>query len=306
MEKPLSAQMSRRGLALITGLPAFWLGLFFAIPFLIILRLSLSDPASSQPPYKPLLDISAGLGGVSAFLAGLDIENFITLATDSLYVSTFLTSLRIALMGTLLTLLIGYPMALAMARAPRRLRPLLLALIILPFWTSFLIRVYAWISILKQDGLLNQFLLTLGLISTPLGILNTEIAVQIGIVYSYLPFMVLPLYAVLEKQDDSLLEAAADLGATPMSSFWRITLPLSFPGMIGGCVLVFIPVMGEFIIPDLLGGSDTLMVGRLIWTEFFSNRDWPMACAIAIMLLIMLVPPMLIGRRHFEKAGTRA
>jgi putrescine transport system permease protein len=292
-----------RGRALIIGIPAAWLGLFFAIPFLIILRMSLSDPASAQPPYRPLLDFAAGLGGMSTFLAGLDGENFVTLATDSLYVSALLTSLRIALIGTALTLLVGYPLALAMARSPRHFRPVLLALIILPFWTSFLIRVYAWIAILKQDGLLNQFLLGLGLISAPLEILNTEVAVLIGIVYTYLPFMVLPLYVVLERQDESLLEAAADLGAPPWKSFWLITLPLSLPGILGGCLLVFIPVMGEFIIPDLLGGSDTLMLGRLVWTEFFSNRDWPMASSIAVMLLLIVAVPMMIGRRHLEKDG---
>ena len=298
-----AARRRDKGRAVIIGVPALWLGVFFAIPFLIILRMSLSDPASAQPPYRPLLDITAGLGGISAFLGALDVENFVTLFTDSLYVSAFLTSLRIALIGTALTLLVGYPLALAMARSPRHLRPVFLALIILPFWTSFLIRVYAWIAILKQEGLLNQALLGLGLISAPLDILNTEAAVQIGIVYTYLPFMVLPLYAVLERQDESLLEAAADLGAPPSTCFWRITLPLSLPGIIGGCLLVFIPVMGEFIIPDLLGGSNTLMLGRLVWTEFFSNRDWPMASAIAVMLLLILALPMMIGRRHLEKGG---
>jgi putrescine transport system permease protein len=301
-----AGQKRDKGRALIIGVPALWLGLFFAVPFLIILRMSLSDPASAQPPYRPLLDIAAGFGGFSAFLAGLDVENFVTLATDSLYVSAFLTSLRIALIGTVLTLLVGYPLALAMARAPRRVRPMLLALVILPFWTSFLIRVYAWIAILKQDGLLNQLLLALGLISAPLEMLNTEIAVQIGIVYTYLPFMVLPLYAVLERQDESLLEAAADLGAPRWKRFWLITLPLSLPGIVGGCLLVFIPVMGEFIIPDLLGGSDTLMLGRLIWTEFFSNRDWPMASAIAVMLLLIVAVPMMLGRRRWEKSGALA
>ncbi len=286
------------GLRALIGLPFLWLCVFFLAPFLIILRISLSDPASLQPPYRPQLDWSRGWEGVTDFLAGLDLENYVTVFTDGLYASAFITSLRIALVGTVLTLLVGYPLALAMARASRRWRPLLIALIVMPFWTSFLIRVYAWIAILKQEGLLNQFLLWLGVITTPLEILNTEIAVQIGIVYSYLPFMVLPLYAALERHDPALVEAAQDLGCTPTQAFWRVTLPLSLPGIIGGCVLVFIPVMGEFIIPDLLGGSDTLMVGRLIWTEFFSNRDWPIASAIAIVLLAILAVPILYGQRR--------
>ncbi len=286
------------GRALIIGLPALWLALLFVMPFAFVLRMSLSDPASAQPPYRPLLDWTAGWEGVGTFVAGLDLENYATVLSDPLYGSAFLTSLRIAALGTLLTLIVGYPIALAMARAPRSFRPLLIALVILPFWTSFLIRVYAWIAILKADGFLNQLLLGLGLIGAPLDILDSEIAVQIGIVYCYLPFMVLPLYAALERQDPSLIEAAEDLGCTPARAFWLVTLPLSLPGIIGGSVLVFIPAMGEFIIPDLLGGSDTLMVGRLVWTEFFSNRDWPMASAIAILLLAILAGPIIYGQRR--------
>jgi putrescine transport system permease protein len=289
------------GKTIIIGLPVLWLGLFFLAPFLIILRMSLSDPASALPPYRPLLDWSQGLEGISAFMTGLDLDNYVTVITDSLYASAFLTSLRIAALGTSLTLLVGYPIALAMARTGRRWRPFLIALVILPFWTSFLIRVYAWIAILKQEGLLNQLLLVTGVISTPLDILNTESAVQIGIVYSYLPFMVLPLYAALEKHDPALVEAATDLGCPPGRAFWLVTLPLSIPGIIGGCVLVFIPVMGEFIIPDLLGGSETLMVGRLVWTEFFSNRDWPMASTIAMLLLAILAVPILYGQRRLAR-----
>ncbi len=278
------------------GLPVIWLGVFFVLPLLIILRMSLSDPASAQPPYKPLWD-----GALWPFLTALDLENYHTILTDSLYLETFVTSLRIAALGTLLTLLVGYPMALAMARASQGLKPLLMALIILPFWTSFLIRVYAWIGILKQEGLLNQLLLATGLIGKPLEILNTEIAVQIGIVYSYLPFMVLPIYAALDRHDGILLEAAADLGCPPWKAFWLVTLPLSLPGIIGGMVLVFIPVMGEFIIPDLLGGSDTLMIGKLVWTEFFSNRDWPMASTMAMALLMIIAVPIVLGqRRQFQ------
>ena len=290
------------GQRLLIGLPLLWLSLFFLVPFLIILRMSLSDPALAQPPYKPLFDWAQGWEGVTLFLAALDFENYLTILADELYLSALITSLRIALIGTALTLLAGYPIALAIARAKRRWQPFLLALIILPFWTSFLIRVYAWIALLKQEGLLNQALLFAGLITQPLEILNTEIAVQIGIVSCYLPFMVLPLYAVLEKQDHTLIEAAQDLGCPPTRAFWRVTLPLSLPGIVGGCVLVFIPVLGEFIIPDLLGGSDTLMLGRLVWSEFFANRDWPMASTIAMLLLIILALPIIIGQRQARGA----
>jgi putrescine transport system permease protein len=298
MSKGRSKGETDIGRRLIIGLPAVWLGLFFALPFLIILRMSLSDPASAQPPYKPLLDLAAGWDGIKAFVSGLDLENYVTVLTDPLYRDGFLSSLRIALLGTLLALLIGYPIALAMARAPKHWRPLLLALVILPFWTSFLIRVYAWIGILKQEGLLNQLLLWSGVIATPLIILDTERAVLIGIAYSYLPFMILPIYAALDKQDPVLVEAALDLGARPLAAFWRVTAPLSVPGVIGGCLLVFIPAMGEFVIPDLLGGSDTLMIGRQVWTEFFSNRDWPMASAMAVLLLALIAIPILIGQKR--------
>jgi putrescine transport system permease protein len=304
MHACLAIDMSARrpardwGRAGIIALPVMWLGIFFALPLLIILRMSLSQPASALPPYRPLLDLGAGLEGVQAFIAGLNLDNYWTLVTDDLYFHVLLTSLRIAALGTALTLLVAFPMAFALARTPQRWRPLLIALVILPFWTSFLIRVYAWVAILRQEGLLNTALLNLGLIAAPLEILNTEWAVQIGIVYSYLPFMVLPIYASLEKQDPSLVEAASDLGATPTSAFWRITVPLALPGIIAGSALVFIPVMGEFIIPDLLGGSDTLMLGRQVWTEFFSNRDWPLASAIAVALLLLIAGPLMFAERR--------
>lgn len=284
------------GERLLIGIPAIWLGIFLVLPLLIILRMSLSDPASAQPPYKPLWD--GTLGAFWTFLSALDTENFTTILTDNLYSGAFVTSVRIAALGTAITALVGYPIALAIIRAPDHLRPLLLALIILPFWTSFLIRVYAWISILKQEGLLNHLLLATGIISSPLEILNTETAIQIGIVYTYLPFMVLPIYAALDRHDASLLEAAGDLGCPQWKAFWLITLPLSLPGILGGVVLVFIPVMGEFIIPDLLGGSDTLMIGKLVWTEFFANRDWPMASAIAMALLMIIALPVMLGQRR--------
>jgi putrescine transport system permease protein len=278
--------------ALVPAVPYLWLGLFFLLPFLIVLKISLSDPAVSQPPYKPVFEWS----DVAGFFQGLDVENFEVLTSDDLYLSATLSSVRIAAISTLLLLLVGFPIAYGMARAPARYRSLLVAMIILPFWTSFLIRIYAWIAILKPEGLLNQGLTAIGLISEPLNILNTETAVYIGIVYAYLPFMVLPLYATLEKMDDTLLEAALDLGSTPWRAFWTITVPLAMPGIIAGSLLCFIPAVGEFVIPDLLGGSETLMIGRQLWSEFFSNRDWPLASAVAILLLIILVVPIVIYR----------
>jgi putrescine transport system permease protein len=269
-----------------------WLGLFFLLPFLIVLKISLSDPATAQPPYLPVFDG----GDLAGFFGGLDAENYQTLLSDDLYRDAALSSIRIAAISTGLLLLIGFPIAYAMARAPTQWRTLLVALVILPFWTSFLIRVYAWIGILRPEGLLNGMFMSLGLIDEPLAILNTETAVYIGIVYAYLPFMVLPLYATLEKLDHSLIEAAQDLGSPPWRAFWSITVPLARPGIIAGALLCFIPAVGEFVIPDLLGGSETLMIGRTLWSEFFSNRDWPLASAVAIVLLLLLVVPIAIYR----------
>ena len=287
--------------ALIIGLPYIWLLIFFLAPFLIVLKISLSDTAIAQPPYTPILDLSAGWQGIKDFVGGLDLESFIWLFQDSLYINAFLSSLKIAVISTFLTFLVGFPIAYGMARAPQGLRPLLIMAIILPFWTSFLIRVYAWIGILRTEGLLNQFLLWVGVISEPLQVMNTNIAVYIGIVYSYLPFMVLPIYSTLEKMDDSLLEAAIDLGCSRLKAFWLITLPLAAPGVIAGSFLVFIPAMGEFVIPDLLGGSSTLMMGKTLWIEFFSNRDWPVASAVAIILLLTLVVPIVLFQRQLER-----
>jgi putrescine transport system permease protein len=269
-----------------------WLGLLFLLPFVIVLKISLSDPATAQPPYRPLFDP----GDIPGFLSALDTENFATLLADSLYWDAALSSIRIALVSTVLLLAVGFPVALAMARAPSRWRTILVALVILPFWTSFLIRVYAWIGILRPEGLLSGALMGLGLIEEPLTILNTERAVYIGIVYAYLPFMVLPLYATLEKLDHSLIEAAQDLGSTPVGAFWSITVPLARPGIVAGSLLCFIPILGEFVIPDLLGGSETLMIGRTLWSEFFSNRDWPLASAVAVVMLVLLVVPIAIYR----------
>jgi putrescine transport system permease protein len=277
---------------LVPAVPYLWLGVLFLVPFLIVLKISLSDPAVAQPPYAPVFEWS----DVAGFFSGLDLENFRLLVEDDLYFLATLSSVRIAALSTLLLLLVGFPIAYGMARAPERYRSLLVALVILPFWTSFLIRIYAWVAILKPEGLLTQALMGLGLISEPVNILNTETAVYIGIVYAYLPFMVLPLYATLEKMDDTLLEAALDLGSPPWRSFWTITVPLSMPGIIAGSLLCFISAVGEFVIPDLLGGSETLMIGRQLWSEFFSNRDWPLASAVAILLLIILVVPIVIYR----------
>jgi putrescine transport system permease protein len=283
--------------------PLLWLAAFFVLPFLMVLRMALSDTAQAVPPYAPHWE---GFGQIQAFLAGLDVEAFRLLWEDSLYVDAFLTAIRIAGTATLLALLIGFPLAYAITRAPKRWQNLLVLLVILPFWTSFLIRVYAWMAILRPEGVLDRVLMGLGLTSEPLRLLNTETAVLIGMVYSYLPFMVLPIYAVLEKMDRSLIEAAADLGAKPLTRFLTITVPLAKPGILAGCFLVFVPGIGEFVIPDLLGGSETLMIGRVLWTEFFSNRDWPLASAVAVSLLAFVILPMMLLRGVFgRKEGLR-
>ena len=282
---------------LLIAVPYLWLLVFFLIPFFIVFKISLSDIATAIPPYTPTFDIT-DIGG---FLSQLDFENYWFIAQDSLYVNAYFSALKIAGISTFLTLLVAYPIAYGMARAPKEWQPTLVMLVILPFWTSFLIRVYAWIGILKKEGLLNMFLMNLGVISEPLTIMNTPTAVYIGIVYSYLPFMILPLYASLEKINPALLEAAADLGSPPWKSFWQVTFPLSIPGVLAGCFLVFIPATGEFVIPDLLGGSDTLMIGKTLWFEFFANRDWPVSSAVAVVLLLVLVVPIVLFQRNQEK-----
>ncbi|HMN38558.1 MAG TPA: ABC transporter permease subunit [Hyphomicrobium sp.] len=281
--------------------PYLWLLLFFLVPFVIVFKISLSDIATAIPPYTPTLDLPAGWQGIKDFFSQLDFENYSFIFSDELYVGAYWSSLKIAAFATFLTLLAAYPIAYGMARAPREWQPTLMMLVILPFWTSFLIRVYAWIGILKKEGLLNLFLMNTGLISEPLVILNTTNAVYIGIVYSYLPFMILPLYASLEKIKPSLIEAAEDLGSPPWKAFWQVTFPLSAPGVVAGCLLVFIPAVGEFVIPDLLGGSDTLMIGKTLWNEFFNNRDWPVASAVAVILLIVLVVPIVGFQKMQEK-----
>ncbi|MBA4501091.1 ABC transporter permease subunit [Marinobacterium marinum] len=286
---------------LIIAVPWFWLALFFLLPFLFVLKISLSEPVLAQPPYMDLIrEIEDGFVTIV-----VNFSNYQMLLEDSLYLSALLGSLKIATLSTLFCLLIGYPMAYAIARSPAHWRLPLLMLIILPFWTSFLIRIYAWIGILKGNGLLNNLLMGLGLIDSPLEIMHTPIAVYIGVVYNYLPFVVLPLYATLIRLDLTLLEAAADLGCRPWKQFLLITLPLSMPGVLAGAMLVFIPVMGEFVIPDLLGGPNTLMLGKLMWTEFFSNKDWPLASSLAALLLLALIIPFVL-LRHFERRAEEA
>jgi putrescine transport system permease protein len=306
MNRALTAIFNR----LTIGVPYLWLIIFFLIPFAIVFKISLSETAIQMPPYNPVLgcSLSHPIQCLSTF--GADVEkmkdfstdNYTFLTEDPLYYRAYISSIITALIATFLTLLIGYPLAYGMARAPSTLRPTLLMLVILPFWTSFLIRVYAWIGILKPEGLLNQLLLSLHVISTPLQIMNTFTAIYIGIVYSYLPFMVLPIYSALEKMDYSLIEAAQDLGCPPAKAFWKVTFPLSLPGVIAGCFLVFIPATGEFVIPDLLGGSSTLMIGKTLWNEFFSNRDWPVSSAVAVILLLLLVIPIVLFQNAQAKA----
>jgi putrescine transport system permease protein len=279
--------------------PYLWLGLFFAFPFLLVAKLSLSHTVLAIPPYAPQLDLSQGHAGLRAFVHQLSFETYARLTSDRVYFSSYLSSLRFAGLATAILLVIGYPIAYGMSRFSPPTRQALLMAVILPFWTSFLIRIYAWIAILKPAGLLNAALGVLHL--GPLSLLNTDTAVVIGLVYAYLPFMVLPLYAVLERQDERLIEAAQDLGCTATGAFWRVTFPLSLPGVAAGALLCFIPMVGEFVIPDLLGGSGTLMLGRTIWTEFFANRDWPAASAVAIVLLATLAIPIALFQRQQAK-----
>ncbi|MBN9031055.1 MAG: putrescine/spermidine ABC transporter permease [Rhizobiales bacterium 63-7] len=286
---------------LVVAVPYVWLILFFLMPFVIIVKISLSDTAISMPPYTPVFQ---GFSTLRDFISQLDFDNYLFLTEDPLYSEAYLSSLRVAVVSTLLLLLVGYPMALCMARANHGIRPTLVMLVILPFWTSFLIRVYAWIGILKPEGLLTLLLQSLHLYGPDeqVQIFRTQTAVYIGIVYSYLPFMVLPLYSALEKLDGTLLEAANDLGCPPWKAFWKITFPLSLPGVIAGSMICFIPITGEFVIPDLLGGAQTLMIGKTLWTEFFGNRDWPLASAVAVILLIVLVIPIVIFQNQQRKA----
>jgi len=282
------------GRTLVIAIPWVWLLLFFLIPFVIVLKISFAETRLGVPPYTPLFDWVS-----SQYLQiKLNAGNYLFLAKDSLYIEAFLSSLKVASISTVLCLLIGYPMSYAIARASPSWRNTLLLLIILPFWTSFLVRIYAWIGLLANTGLINNALIAAGLIHEPIVMMQTNFAMYVGIVYCYLPFMILPLYSNLEKHDNTLLEAAVDLGATPFKAFLRVTLPLSMPGVIAGSMLVFIPAVGEFVIPRLLGGTDSLMIGRVLWDEFFSNRDWPVAGAVAICLLLVLVLPIMVFQRY--------
>jgi putrescine transport system permease protein len=287
---------------LVIAVPYLWLLFFFLVPFIIVFKISLSETAIAMPPYTPVLDFSEGLSGLVEQFRQFSFFNYTFLLEDPLYRNAYISSLVIAAISTLVSLVVAFPVAYGMARAPSTIRPTLMMLVILPFWTSFLIRVYAWIGILKPEGLLNQFLMALNVIDHPLQIMNTNTAIVIGIVYSYLPFMILPLYSTLEKMDYSLIEAAQDLGCTPLSAFWKITFPLAIPGIVAGCLLVFIPATGEFVIPDLLGGSQTLMIGKTLWTEFSVNRDWPLSSAVAVILLLLLVVPIV----YFQNAQAKA
>lgn len=281
------------------SLPYIWILLFFCVPFFIIAKVSFSETVAGIPPYGPLVSWVEG----RYLQITLSLEPYLYIIRDPLYTTAYLSSLKVAFIATILTLLLGYPMAYGISRTEGRVQWALLVMVTLPFWTSFLIRVYAWIGILKPEGLLNSILLWAGIIETPLEIYNTEVAVYIGLVYCYLPFMVFPLYASLERMDISLLEAAEDLGAKPCKVFLTVTLPLSMPGIIAGCALVFIPTIGEFVIPYLLGGADTLMIGKVLWAEFFSNRDWPVASAVAVVMLFVLILPIGLFQRSRSVHG---
>lgn len=276
------------GRTLVIGVPFIWLFVFFVLPFAIVLKISFAQADIAIPPYT---EIFSYLNHQLQIV--LNFSNYVLLSKDDLYVAAYLGSLKIAFFSTLICLCIGYPMAYAVAKASKEAQTVFLLLIMMPTWTAILIRVYAWMGILSTNGLINSTLMSIGLINEPLQLLNTNLAVYIGMVYSYLPFMVLPLFANLVKHDQSLLEAAADLGSSSFNSFWKITVPLSKNGIIAGCMLVFIPAVGEFVIPELLGGPETLMIGKILWQEFFLNRDWPVASALAVVMLLILLVPIL-------------
>ncbi|MBU1293989.1 MAG: ABC transporter permease subunit [Gammaproteobacteria bacterium] len=289
----------RLGRTAVILVPMLWLAAFFFIPFLVVFKISLAEAMIAVPPYSPLLQWDSS----NAYLTfKVTFGNYLYLFESRFYLDAYLSSLKIAAISTFFALLIGFPIAYLIARSRPTMRTILLALVILPFWTSFLLRVYAWMALLKKNGLVNDFLLATGIIDQPIQILQTDFAVYLGIVYTYLPFMILPLYTTLEKMDLNLLDAAQDLGAKPYQSFFLVTLPLAKPGIIAGCLLVFIPAVGEYVIPALLGGSDTLMIGRVLWDEFFLNRDWPLASAVAVVMLIVLVGPIMFMRNSNKEA----
>ena len=287
--------------------PYVWMVLFFLVPFGFVAKISLSQTAIAQPPYVPVFALSDGLAALGDAFGALSLDNFRLLLSDDLYLLSYLRSVIVAATATAILLVIGYPVAYGMARLPRQWQGIAMMLVIVPFWTSFLIRIYAWINILQHDGLLNQILLALHVVSAPVVWLSTDSAMYVGIVYSYLPFMILPLYATLVKLEPALEEAAADLGASSREIFWLVTFPLSLPGVGAGCLLCFIPIVGEFVIPDLLAGSKSLMIGQTLWLEFFTNKDWPVASSIAVVLLVVLLLPLLLydrlQRRQLEEGG---
>jgi putrescine transport system permease protein len=286
--------------------PYVWMVLFFLVPFAFVVKISLSQTAIAQPPYTPVFSLADGPASLSEAFAALSLDNFRLLLSDDLYLASYLRSVLVAAISTAILLLIGYPIAYGMARLPRGWQGIAMMLVIVPFWTSFLIRIYAWVNILQHDGLLNQILLALHLVSTPVVWLSTDSAMYVGIVYSYLPFMILPLFATLTKLEPALEEAAADLGASPRGTFWLVTFPLSLPGVGAGSLLCFIPIVGEFVIPDLLAGSKSLMIGQTLWLEFFTNKDWPVASSLAVVLLVVLLLPLLLydrlQRRQLEES----
>jgi putrescine transport system permease protein len=277
--------------------PYLWMVLFFLAPFGVVLKISLSQKANTQPPYFPVFDPAAGWAAMKTAFAALSLDNFALLISDNIYIDSYLGSLGVAAVSTAILLAIGYPVAYAMTRLPQRWQPIAMMLVIVPFWTSFLIRIYAWKNILQHDGPLNRLLLALHVVSEPVVWVPGDTAMYLGIVYSYLPFMILPLYATLAKMDRSLLEAAGDLGASPRRAFWLVTFPLSLPGVGAGVLLCFIPIVGEYVIPDLLANDNTVMIGKIMWVEFFGNTNWPVASAMAVALLALLLAPMLIYDR---------
>ncbi|OSN10435.1 spermidine/putrescine ABC transporter permease [Lonsdalea iberica] len=286
------------GHKLVIALPYLWLLCLFMLPFLIVFKISLAEMARTVPPYTDLMTWVDGTLNIA-----LNIGNYLQLLSDPLYIEAYLQSLQVAAISTLLCLLLGYPLAWAVAHSKPSTRNILLLLVILPSWTSFLIRVYAWMGILKENGILNNFLIWLGVIDSPLTILHTNLAVYIGVVYSYLPFMVLPIYTALTRLDYSLVEASLDLGARPFKTFFSVIMPLTKGGIIAGSMLVFIPTVGEYVIPELLGGPDSIMIGRILWQEFFNNRDWPVASAVATVMLLLLIVPIIWFHKHQNKAA---
>ncbi|SDU32462.1 putrescine transport system permease protein [Pseudomonas pohangensis] len=296
MSMPKLKSLTPRGRHFVIGVPFIWLFVFFVLPFIIVLKISFAEADVAIPPYTEIYSYLD-----QQFQVILNFGNYVLLSEDALYVSAYLGSLKIAFFSTLLCLLIGYPMAYAIARSSKEAQTVFLLLIMMPTWTAILIRVYAWMGLLSKSGLINSTLISMGLIDEPLQLLNTNLAVYIGIVYSYLPFMVLPLFANLVKHDHTLLEAASDLGSSNINSFWKITVPLSKNGIIAGCMLVFIPAVGEFVIPELLGGPETLMIGKVLWQEFFNNRDWPVASALAVIMLLILMVPIILFNRNQAK-----